>query len=98
MNHIRDIGEAEWLRYIEQRSLTIHDLLVREYADWHAPDKQYLQLTGWTALTYWQWIHKRATSPQVRANAIAEIRKIETTVLKVCGTKDRVVCVCRFLN
>lgn len=98
MNHIRDIGEAEWLRYIEQRSLTIQDLLVREYADWHAPDEQYLQLTGWTALTYWQWIHKRATSPQVWANAIAEIRKIETTVPKVCGTKDRVVCACRFLN
>jgi hypothetical protein len=39
MNHIRDIGEAEWLRYIEQRSLTIQDLLVREYADWHAPDE-----------------------------------------------------------
>jgi hypothetical protein len=73
--HIRDVTQDEWLRYIQQRSLTIRDPLVREHAQWVPPEKRFMELTGWTAQTYWQWIHDRATTAQVRANALAEIRK-----------------------
>ena len=75
--HIRDVSEDEWLRYIQQRGLTLRDPLVMERAEWVLPDERFMELTGWTPRTYWRWVLDRATSPQVRENALKELGLLE---------------------
>jgi hypothetical protein len=42
------------------------------------PDQRFMEFTGWTARSYWQWIHDRATTAQVRAHALRQIAEMSS--------------------
>ncbi len=72
--HLREISEDEFARYAQHFGHPQKQELCRQWREWVCPDNDFLALIGLTRTGYWQIIHDRAKSDDVRMNALTEIR------------------------
>jgi hypothetical protein len=74
-SHLIDVTAEEWSKYSQHRGIT--EDMCEEYWQWRCPDDEYLELLGESARWHWERVRDNAATDDVRAHALAQIKKLE---------------------
>jgi hypothetical protein len=79
--HLIGVTTEEWSQYAQHHGVT--EAMCEEYWIWHCPDAEYLELLGESRRWHRERVRDRATTEDVRAHAVDQIKKLEASM----GTK-----------
>jgi hypothetical protein len=74
-SHLIDVTAEEWSKYSQHRNVA--ETMCEEFWQWHCPDDEYLELLGESARWHWERVRDNAATDDVRAHALAQIKKLE---------------------
>jgi hypothetical protein len=73
----KSLRPADYLGYYAQHFDTgFKQELCRQWREWVCPDAAFVDLIGMSATDYWRTAYDHGKSDNVRANALAEMRKL----------------------